>query len=102
MYITKSDPPKVLTDEEEEELVSFLCKLADIGYPKTTKQVVDLVNQIAIIRAIPKLACHGETAVVGLEEPVSVLYRCQVFRNVQDSPGSGSPFPCSARNLLFS
>ena len=46
----KSGPPKILTDEEEEELVSFLCRLSDIGYPKTRKQVVDLVNQIAITR----------------------------------------------------
>lgn len=46
----KSGPPKVLTDEEEEELVSFLSRLSDIGYPKTRKQVVDLVNHIAITR----------------------------------------------------
>ena len=46
----KSGPPKLLTDEEEEELVSFLCRLSDIGYPKTRKQVVDLVNQLAISR----------------------------------------------------
>ena len=46
----KSGPPKVLTDEEEEELVSFLSRLSDIGYPKTRKQVVDLVNHIMITR----------------------------------------------------
>ena len=28
--------------------------------------------------------------------------RCQVSWNVRDSPGSGAPVPCPARNLLFS
>ena len=52
----KSGPPKVLTDEEEEELVSFLCRLSDIGYPKTRRQVVDLVNQIAVSRGRPEIS----------------------------------------------
>ena len=52
----KSGPPKILTDEEEEELVSFLCRLSDIGYPKTRRQVVNLVNQIAISRGRPKIS----------------------------------------------
>ena len=52
----KSGPPKILTDEEEEELVSFLCRLSDIGYPKTRRQVVDLVNQIAVSRGRPEIS----------------------------------------------
>ena len=52
----KSGPPKVLTNEEEEELVSFLCRLSDIGYPKTRRQVVDLVNQIAVSRGRPEIS----------------------------------------------
>ena len=46
----------ILTNEEEEELVSFLCRLSDIGYPKTRRQVVNLVNQIAISRGRPKIS----------------------------------------------
>ena len=52
----RSGPPKILTDEEEEELVSFLCRLSDIGYPKTRKEVVELVNQIAISRGHEKIS----------------------------------------------
>ena len=35
-----------LSLEEEEELVSFLVKCAQIGYPHTQKQVMDLFQEI--------------------------------------------------------
>jgi len=35
-----------LTDEEEQELASFLTEVAKIGYPRTKKEVLTIVQQI--------------------------------------------------------
>ena len=42
----KSGPIPYLTFAEEEELISFLKKCADIGYPHTKPQVLALVQRI--------------------------------------------------------
>ena len=39
-----SGPPKYLNDEEEEELVRFILGCASVGYPKTRKEILSLVQ----------------------------------------------------------
>lgn len=41
-----SGPPKYLTDEEESDLVDFLANCAKIGYARTRKQVIALVQHM--------------------------------------------------------
>ena len=44
---------------------------------------------------------HSQHGPIWCIQYVLHLHRCQVSRNVRDSPGSGAPVPCPARNLLF-
>ena len=39
-----SGPPKYLSDDEEEELVRFILGCASVGYPKTRKEILGLVQ----------------------------------------------------------
>ena len=39
-----SGPPKYLSEEEEEELVRFILGCASVGYPKTRKEILSLVQ----------------------------------------------------------
>lgn len=41
-----SGPERYLTDEEESELVSFLCQSAKMGYAKTRKEVLSIVEGV--------------------------------------------------------
>ena len=41
-----------LTDEEEQELASFLTEVAKIGYPRTKKEVLTIVQQIVNSKGI--------------------------------------------------
>ncbi len=43
---SKSGPAKYLTDLEEAELVQFLEKCADIGYPQTRAQIIELAQGV--------------------------------------------------------
>ena len=43
---TKSGPRAYLTNDEEEELVSFLTGSSTLGYSRTVKQVIDIVQGI--------------------------------------------------------
>lgn len=43
---TTSGPNRYLTDVEEQELVSFLMGCASIGYPKTVKQIISIVQNV--------------------------------------------------------
>ena len=55
-----SGPPKYLSDEEEEELVRFLLGCASVGYPKTRKEVLGLVQmQVFRARGIERPITHG-------------------------------------------
>ena len=47
-----SGPIKILSDQEETELVSFLRKCSAVGYPKTRKDVIGLVQRIADTRGL--------------------------------------------------
>jgi hypothetical protein len=42
---TRSGPQPYLSYEEEEELVTYLVKCAEIGYPKTKDEVIGIVRQ---------------------------------------------------------
>jgi len=54
-----SGPPKLLTDREESELEQFLFDCAQIGYGKTRKDVIDLVNQYLQCRGVNKPVSNG-------------------------------------------
>ena len=41
-----SGPPRYLDEEEEKELVEFLLGCAEVGYPKTVKEVRIIVGKI--------------------------------------------------------
>jgi len=43
---TKSGPPRYLTDPEEEELVNFLSGCAALGYARSKRDVIALVQQV--------------------------------------------------------
>ncbi len=47
-----SSPPKYLSAGEEEELVQFLLRCSSIGYPRTRKEVLCLVQSIVESRGI--------------------------------------------------
>ena len=42
----KAGAPTLLSSREEQELVDFLCKSADIGYAKTRQEVLEIVSQM--------------------------------------------------------
>ena len=42
----RSGPPKYMTNIEEAELVDFLLRCVSIGYPKTRKQVLAIVQRL--------------------------------------------------------
>ena len=54
-----SGPPKILTDKEEEELKQFLFDCANIGYAKTRKDVMGLVNRFLVDRGVDKPVSNG-------------------------------------------
>ena len=51
--------PPYLTLEEEEEVVKFLIKCANIGYPRTRAQALALVQQILDKKGIPQMVTFG-------------------------------------------
>ena len=52
-------PPSYLTLEQEGELVNFLIRCADIGYPHTVAQVIALVQLIVDQKGIKRSVTHG-------------------------------------------
>lgn len=45
-----SGPERYLSDDEERELVSFICQSARMGYAKTKKEVLSIVEQTSLQR----------------------------------------------------
>ena len=41
-----SEPPRHLTQEEEKQLVSFLFHCSSIGYPRSQKEIMSLVQNV--------------------------------------------------------
>lgn len=58
-YGARSGPNPYLTNEEEEELASFLIQVATIGYPHTKTQVLAVVQQIIDGKGIKTTITNG-------------------------------------------
>lgn len=52
-------PPKYLTSEEEEELVNFLCRTALVGYARTRKELLTIIERILSSRGVDKHVSSG-------------------------------------------
>ena len=55
----QSGPPKYLTDQEEEELESFLCGCASVGYARSRQQVMELVQEVINRKGVKVVLSHG-------------------------------------------
>ena len=55
----KSGPPTLLTAEEEKDLVVFLLKASSIGFGKTRKQVLAMVERILAARGEERTVTNG-------------------------------------------
>ena len=56
---TKPGKHSYLSVQEEDELVNFLLKCANIGYPKTIAQVLGIVQQTLELKRIEGTVSHG-------------------------------------------
>jgi hypothetical protein len=56
---TRPGPSAYLTEEEEEELVEFLLRCAEIGYPHTISQILGIVQQLVNYKGISKKVTQG-------------------------------------------
>ena len=56
---SSSGPRKLLTTEEEEDLVAFLRRCAAIGYPKSRKDLMELVQRILEGKGIEHQVSNG-------------------------------------------
>ena len=52
-------PPTLLSSREEEELVEFLCQCADIGYPKSRSEVLNIVNRMLSQKGVDRDVTNG-------------------------------------------
>lgn len=55
----KSGAPTLLSSREEEELVEFLCQCADIGYPKSRSEVMNIVNRMLSQKGVDRAVTNG-------------------------------------------
>lgn len=56
---SKSGPLRYLSEQEEEELISFIKGCAEIGYPKTVKDILALVQQVLASRGVDREVTYG-------------------------------------------
>ena len=56
---SRSGPERLLSDAEEAELVAFVRRCSVVGYPKTRKDVIGLVQRIAESRGIDWQISNG-------------------------------------------
>ena len=56
---TKSGPLSYLTEKEEQELVTFLTRSSAIGYGRTRKEVIAIVERLLFSRGIHKYVTNG-------------------------------------------
>ena len=56
---SKSGPLKYLSELEETELISFIIGCAEVGYPKTVKDILVLVQQILASRGVYREVTYG-------------------------------------------
>ena len=55
----RSGAPTLLSTREEQELVEFLCRCADIGYAKTRHEVLDIVTRMLAQKGIERAVTKG-------------------------------------------
>ena len=56
---SKSGPQPYLSEQEENELATFLCRSAAIGYGRTRSEVISIVERILLSRGIDKRVSSG-------------------------------------------
>ena len=56
---SRSGPERLLSDTEEVELVAFVRRCSAIGYPKTRKDMIELVQRIAESRGVDRQISNG-------------------------------------------
>ncbi|XP_065893476.1 uncharacterized protein [Dysidea avara] len=56
---SRSGPERLLSDTEEAELVAFVRRCSAIGYPKTRKDMIELVQRIAESRGVDRQISNG-------------------------------------------
>lgn len=56
---SKSGPPTILSTKEEEDLVVFLLKSASIGFGKTRKKVLAMVERLLAGKGEPRTVTNG-------------------------------------------
>ena len=56
---TKSGPPSYITEKEEQELVTFMTRSSAIGYGRTRKEVIAIVEWLLCSRGIHKYVTNG-------------------------------------------
>lgn len=54
-----SGPPRLLNDIEEKELEDFIYHCSSIGYGKTRKDIMCMVNQLLAYQGSSKQVCNG-------------------------------------------
>ena len=68
-----SGPPTYLTREEEEELVTFLCRTAVIGHGRTRQEVIAIVERVLNSRGIARKVSYGWWASFATRHPKLAL-----------------------------
>lgn len=59
LFGATSGPPKYLTNEEEDELANFLSGSAAVGYARTKKEIIALVQQVVDAKKINRVVTEG-------------------------------------------
>lgn len=55
----RSGPGRLLTEQEEDKLVSFLLQCASVGYPRTRLEVIAMVQRLCDSRELKHIVTHG-------------------------------------------
>ena len=76
---TRAGRPSYLTPAEEGELVNFLFKCSDIGYPHTVAQVLSIVQQIIDDKGMNQEITRGWWHHFSLRHPGISLRTCSSF-----------------------
>ena len=69
----KSGPPTLLSSEEEDDLVSFLIKSSEIGFSRTRKDVLAMVDRVLASKGIYRCVTSGWWAKFCKRHPEIVL-----------------------------
>ena len=59
LFGSRSGPPRLLTQNEEEALVTFLVHCASVGYPRSRKDVLVIVQGVLDKKGYSRIVSHG-------------------------------------------